>query len=103
MKSPFLYCVFSTLEKVVIPNYGNFESYANRDSLHYKEKYNLGDTTTIVRGTLRRVGFSKAWNVFVQLGMTSDNTEKMINKHEFTKYIQDLNDQDVIEKMNPEY
>ena len=92
--------VFSNLEKVVIPNYGDFESYANRDSLHYKEKYNLHNTTTIVRGTLRHVGFSKAWNVFVQLGMTSDNNEKMINKEEFIKYVQSLNDQDVIEKMN---
>ncbi len=37
---------------------------------------------TLYRGTIRRVGFSKAWNMFVQLGMTDDsytiqNTENM--------------------------
>ena len=28
---------------------------------------------TLYRGTIRRVGFSKAWNMFVQLGMTDDS------------------------------
>jgi saccharopine dehydrogenase-like NADP-dependent oxidoreductase len=28
---------------------------------------------TVYRGTIRRVGFSKAWNMFVQLGMTDDS------------------------------
>ncbi|MGB5272653.1 MAG: saccharopine dehydrogenase C-terminal domain-containing protein, partial [Flavobacteriaceae bacterium] len=28
---------------------------------------------TLYRGTMRRVGFSKAWNMFVQLGMTDDS------------------------------
>jgi saccharopine dehydrogenase-like NADP-dependent oxidoreductase len=27
----------------------------------------------LYRGTIRRVGFSRAWNMFVQLGMTDDN------------------------------
>ena len=44
--------VFSNLETISIPNYGLFESYANRDSLHYQEKYALSDAQTIVRGTL---------------------------------------------------
>ena len=29
----------------------------------------------MLRGTLRRPGFSKAWDVFVQLGMTDDSFE----------------------------
>ena len=33
--------VFSNLEKIVIPGSGEFESYANRDSLHYQKKYHL--------------------------------------------------------------
>ncbi|MBT8184593.1 MAG: saccharopine dehydrogenase, partial [Eudoraea sp.] len=28
---------------------------------------------TLYRGTMRRIGFSKAWNMFVQLGMTDDS------------------------------
>jgi hypothetical protein len=27
----------------------------------------------LYRGTIRKVGFSKAWNMFVQLGMTDDS------------------------------
>ena len=93
--------VFSNLEKVIVPKYGEFESYANRDSLHYKKKYNLTSATTIVRGTLRKVGFSNAWNVFVQLGMTSeDATQKIISKEKFDNYVQALNNPEITQKMN---
>ncbi len=56
-----------------IEGYGTFEAYANRDSLNYREAYGLQDILTLYRGTIRRVGFSKAWNMFVQLGMTDDS------------------------------
>ena len=56
-----------------IEGYGTFEAYANRDSLNYREDYGLQDALTLFRGTMRRVGFSKAWNMFVQLGMTDDS------------------------------
>src|SRR5690606_25130098 len=50
-----------------------FEVYANRNSLQYKSVYGLDDILTLYRGTIRRVGFSRAWNMFVQLGMTDDS------------------------------
>jgi saccharopine dehydrogenase-like NADP-dependent oxidoreductase len=56
-----------------IEGYGKFEAYANRDSLNYREVYGLEDALTLFRGTIRRVGFSRAWNIFVQLGMTDDS------------------------------
>ena len=38
-----------------------------------------------------KVGFSKAWDVFVQLGMTSDDScKKIINSHKFSKYLKKL-------------
>jgi saccharopine dehydrogenase-like NADP-dependent oxidoreductase len=93
--------VFSNLEKVVIPGSGEFESYANRDSLHYQKKYDLVNAKTIVRGTLRQVGFSDAWNVFVQLGMTSeDSNQKVIDKTKFYNYLKKLNNPDIDQKMN---
>ena len=52
---------------------GDFEVYANRDSLKYREIYGLKDIQSMYRGTIRRPGFSKAWNVFVRLGCTEDN------------------------------
>jgi saccharopine dehydrogenase-like NADP-dependent oxidoreductase len=65
--------LFRRTEFFEIEGYGRFEGYANRDSLDYREAYGLQDALTIYRGTMRRVGFSKAWNIFVQLGMTDDS------------------------------
>ncbi|MCJ7466508.1 MAG: saccharopine dehydrogenase NADP-binding domain-containing protein [Maribacter sp.] len=65
--------LFRRTEFFTIEGYGKFEGYANRDSLDYRKAYGLEDALTLYRGTMRRVGFSKAWNMFVQLGMTDDS------------------------------
>ena len=65
--------LFRRTELLEIKNYGKFEGYANRDSLKYIDIYNIKDVKTLYRGTIRKVGFSKAWNIFVQLGMTDDS------------------------------
>lgn len=65
--------IFRRTEFFDIEGYGRFEGYANRDSLKYRSVYGLNDALTLYRGTIRRVGFSKAWNMFVQLGMTDDS------------------------------
>lgn len=64
--------LFRRTEFLDIDGYGKFEGYANRDSLKYRSLYNLENIPTMYRGTIRKVGFSRAWNVFVQLGMTDD-------------------------------
>lgn len=74
--------LFRRSEILNIDGYGKFEAIANRDSLGYINEYNLQDILTMYRGTIRRVGYSKAWDIFVQLGMTDDtytmeNTENM--------------------------
>ncbi len=65
--------LFRRTEFIDIENYGRFEVYANRDSLKYQSIYGLNDIKTLYRGTIRRVGFSRAWNIFVALGMTDDS------------------------------
>ena len=75
--------LFRRTEFIDIDEYGRFEGYANRDSLKYLEKYNLQGIPTIYRGTLRRPGFSKAWNIFVQLGAT-DNSYVIENSENMT-------------------
>ncbi|HEY0046128.1 MAG TPA: saccharopine dehydrogenase C-terminal domain-containing protein [Flavobacterium sp.] len=65
--------LFRRTEFMEVEGYGRFEGYANRDSLKYRSIYGLDDILTLYRGTIRRVGFSRAWNVFVQLGMTDDS------------------------------
>jgi len=65
--------LFRRTEFLEVKGFGKFEALANRDSLSYREIYGLEDVLTLYRGTIRRVGFSRAWNVFVQLGMTDDS------------------------------
>ncbi|MHA7942759.1 saccharopine dehydrogenase family protein [Formosa sp. 3Alg 14/1] len=65
--------LFRRTEFLEIDGYGQFEAYANRDSLKYQSVYGLDNIKTLYRGTMRRVGFSRAWNMFVQLGMTDDS------------------------------
>ncbi len=65
--------LFRRTEFLEVEGYGKFEAYSNRDSLKYIAIYGLKDILTLYRGTIRRVGFSKAWNMFVQLGMTDDS------------------------------
>nr|WP_294934011.1 saccharopine dehydrogenase C-terminal domain-containing protein [uncultured Flavobacterium sp.] len=64
--------LFRRTEFLEVEGYGRFEGYANRDSLKYRSVYGLDDALTVYRGTIRRVGYSKAWDMFVQLGMTDD-------------------------------
>ncbi len=75
--------LFERTEEMEILDAGIFEGYANRDSLSYRESYGLEDISTLFRGTLRKKGYSEAWNVFVQLGMT-DDTYKIHNSATIT-------------------
>jgi len=50
-----------------------YDGYPNRDSLSYREVYGLQHVKTMLRGTLRNSDFCKAWDVFVQLGLTDDS------------------------------
>lgn len=76
--------LFTRLEKITVGKEGEFEGYPNRDSLLYRKVYGLENIQTILRGTLRRPGFCKAWNVFVQLGMTDDSFQIELPEN-FTK------------------
>ena len=77
--------LFRRTEIIEIEGYGKFEGYANRDSLRYRSVYGLNEIPTMYRGTLRKIGFCRAWNVFVQLGVTDDSyviegSENMTNR-----------------------
>jgi len=77
--------LFQRTDKLFIDGFGEFEGYANRDSLSYRSTYGLDNIPTIYRGTLRRPGYCDAWQVFVELGMTDDtyimeNSENLTNR-----------------------
>lgn len=65
--------LFIRTTPVTVPGFGEYEGYANRDSLKYLETYGLHRIKTMVRGTLRNKGYCSAWNVLVQLGCCDDS------------------------------
>ncbi|MCB0568397.1 MAG: saccharopine dehydrogenase NADP-binding domain-containing protein [Phaeodactylibacter sp.] len=62
--------LFKEYRLVNVPGMGEYEAYANRDSLLYREAYGLGGIPNILRGTLRGRGFCDAWNALVKIGLT---------------------------------
>lgn len=74
--------LFKRIIRTEVLDYGEFEVYPNRDSLKYREIYGLDNIPSMFRGTMRRPGYSRSWDTFVQLGMTDDtftleNSENM--------------------------
>jgi saccharopine dehydrogenase-like NADP-dependent oxidoreductase len=70
--------LFTQYETVNIQGMGEFEMYANRDSLLYKDAYGIPDAPNIIRGTLRRKGFCDAWNALRKIGLT-DNSYPIVD------------------------
>lgn len=64
--------IFLETQIVNVPGLGKYESYPNRDSIKYKELYRVPLLPNIYRGSLRKIGFCKAWNALVKLGLTDD-------------------------------
>jgi saccharopine dehydrogenase-like NADP-dependent oxidoreductase len=65
--------LFQRITHVTVPGFGEYEGYANRDSLKYLETYGLQNISSMLRGTLRNKGYCGAWNVLVQLGCCDDS------------------------------
>ena len=62
--------LFKDYQTIDIPGLGEYEVYANRDSLLYREVYGLSGIPNILRGTIRGKGFCKAWDALIQIGLT---------------------------------
>ena len=81
--------VFTEITPVTINN-KKYDSYPNRNSLAYAEKYNLKEIKNLYRGTLRHDGYCNAWNIFVKLGMTEDSQllsfKTAANRKDFLNY-----------------
>jgi saccharopine dehydrogenase-like NADP-dependent oxidoreductase len=65
--------MFTSVDEIKVDGLGAFDAYPNRDSISYKGIYGLESVDTMIRGTLRYQGYCKAWNIFVQLGLTDDS------------------------------
>jgi saccharopine dehydrogenase (NADP+, L-glutamate forming) len=63
----------------IYPGYA-FVAYPNRDSTPYKERYNIPEAQTIVRGTLRYQGFPELVRVLVGMGFLSDEERSFLKE-----------------------
>ncbi|MFM1792047.1 MAG: hypothetical protein RLZZ252_401 [Bacteroidota bacterium] len=63
--------LFEKAESISISGIGEFDVYANRDSLGYSAIYGLDATDKLLRGTLRRSGYCKAWQQLILANLTS--------------------------------
>lgn len=55
-----------------------FVGYPNRDSTPYREKYNIPEAETVMRGTLRYQGFPEFVKVLVDIGFLSDEEQSYL-------------------------
>lgn len=62
--------LFQQYRIIKVKDMGEFEVYANRDSLLYRDVYGLSDIPNILRGTIRYAGFCDAWNALIKIGLT---------------------------------
>ncbi|MCJ1285474.1 Saccharopine dehydrogenase [NADP(+), L-glutamate-forming] [Xylographa opegraphella] len=58
----------------------SFVGYPNRDSTPYRERYNIPEAQTIIRGTLRFQGFPEFVRVLVDLGFLSQEKQVFLEK-----------------------
>ncbi len=55
-------------------------AYPNRDSTPYRERYDIPEAQTIIRGTLRYQGFPEFIKVLVDIGFLSDDEQDFLTK-----------------------
>lgn len=94
--------LFRQTELVEIDGH-RYEGYANRDSLTYRKHYEIESIPTLLRGTLRQEGYCRAWDAFVQLGLTDDqckieNSDSLTYKQIVASFLPPDNSNDAIEK-----
>jgi saccharopine dehydrogenase (NADP+, L-glutamate forming) len=67
--------LFESYTLRTIEGLGIFEGYPNRNSLPYRELYGVPETKTMLRGTLRNIGWCETIRTMVRLGLL-DQEEK---------------------------
>jgi len=62
----------------IYPGY-SFVAYPNRDSTPYRERYNIPEAQTIIRGTLRYQGFPEFVKCLVDMGFLSEDPRDFLS------------------------
>lgn len=96
--------VFKNVQKFDFPGLGEIEAYPNRDSLNYIDQYHLTGVQTMLRGTLRRVGYCNAWQLLIEAGFTNDEHGQELvfsNRREWFEFVTKCNTvEDWLAKLN---
>lgn len=67
--------LFDSYETISIQGLGDFEGYPNRNSLPYIDLYGIESTNTLLRGTLRNIGWCPTMKKIVDLGLLDQEVE----------------------------
>ncbi|KAI4165717.1 MAG: hypothetical protein LQ342_000659 [Letrouitia transgressa] len=58
----------------------NFVAYGNRDSTGYRERYNIPEAQTVMRGTLRYAGFPELIKVLFDIGFLGEEEQNFLKE-----------------------
>jgi saccharopine dehydrogenase (NADP+, L-glutamate forming)/spermidine synthase len=79
--------LFGSYEMMDIPGLGDFEGYPNRDSVPYGDIYGIPESGTVLRGTLRNIGWCDTWKGLHDIGILEENPT---NASTFAEMMDDL-------------
>tara|TARA_Y100000746_G_C15446231_1_gene425106 strand:- start:801 stop:1889 length:1089 start_codon:yes stop_codon:yes gene_type:complete len=77
--------IFKDISIIKLSDWETYEGYPNRDSIKYKELYNLNQIKSLKRGTLRNKSFCKTWSLLIDIGLT-DNLNKINNSNNMSYF-----------------
>lgn len=66
--------LFEDINSIEFEGLQQLACYPNRDSLPYIATYQLPDTATFLRTTIRHIDFMKGWHAIVMAGLTDETT-----------------------------
>ncbi len=69
---------------------GDFEVYPNRDSIPYVETYQIEETKTMFRGTIRNLGWCKTLKKIAEIGYLDLDEKEIPAGTTYAKFIQDF-------------
>lgn len=67
--------LFDNYSLLTIEGLGEFEAYPNRDSTPYVDLYGIQSTKTMLRGTIRNIGWCKTMKKMIELGLLDEKKE----------------------------
>jgi saccharopine dehydrogenase (NADP+, L-glutamate forming) len=67
--------LFNSYSPIIIEGLGEFEAYPNRDSTPYVDLYGIQSTKTMLRGTIRNIGWCKTMKKMIDLGLLDEKEE----------------------------